>query len=262
MTRIIAVSNQKGGVGKTTTAMNLGSALEIAGYKVLLVDLDPQANLSAYLGFEEDGNPTINDLMTSVVASGSCNLRQSIRHSKHNRLDYIPSDINLANADFYLAGALSRETVLKRILRTEAIKSYDFVLIDCLPSLGILLMNAFAVSDKILIPVQAQKFALDGLTMLTNIAKQISETINPSLDLIGVVATMVDSTNMSRDTLKTLSERYGDRMFKTVIRRLTEAPESVYKQESLCIGNTRLGEEYKQLAEELLDRFSLCKLFN
>lgn len=252
MPKIISISNQKGGVGKTTTAMNLGSALQIAGQDVLLVDLDPQANLSSYLGYEDDGKATINDLMSGVVTGNSADI--CIRHSESNCLDYIPADINLANADFYLAGALSRETVLKRILHSEQLQKYDYIIIDCLPSLGILLMNALAVSDKILIPVQAQKFALDGLKMLNSIIEQVKSTINPQLSLLGVVATMVDNTNMSRDMQQMLAQQFGNDMFQTVIRRLKEAPESVYKQESLCLSNTRLGEEYRQLADEVIIR--------
>ena len=142
MSKIISIANQKGGVGKTTTTLNLGTALALKGFKVLLIDLDPQANLSSYLGFEGDGNPTISNMMMTIAANAKItadDFRSCVRVSAENKISYIPSDINLANAESYLMNALSRETVLKRILKRENIDEYDYVLIDCLPSLGILL---------------------------------------------------------------------------------------------------------------------------
>jgi chromosome partitioning protein len=164
MSNIIAICNQKGGVGKTTTAMNLGAALAKQGKRVLLCDLDAQANLSEYLGFEEDDKPTITELFAVVAAQAYIDadtVKSSIRHNELNGVDYIPANINLANADVFLLNALRRETVLKRILTEDVTKDYDYVLIDCLPSLGVLLLNALAAADSILIPVQVQKFSID-----------------------------------------------------------------------------------------------------
>lgn len=177
MCKIISIANQKGGVGKTTTAMNLGVALELQGKHTLLIDFDPQASLSSYLGFINDNGdtidelPTINNLMMSAIGMErkSEDIMSYIRHSKVNNIDYIPSDLNLANADCYLSGVISRETVLKRMLTKELIGNYDYIIIDCLPSLGVLLMNALVASDGFIIPVQTQKFAFDGLVMLENV---------------------------------------------------------------------------------------------
>lgn len=256
--KIISIANQKGGVGKTTTAVNLGVALTLKGNKVLLIDLDPQANLSSYLGFERnednESKPTIAHLMMSCVTGTKINPEDSVCHDNINNIDYIPSDINLANADYYLVQAVARERILKRILSSDYFKVYDYIIIDCLPSLGILLTNALTVSNGLIIPVQTQKFALDGLTMLDNIVHQIKNEVNEELDIIGVLATMVDNTNISRSILDKLSERYGDKLLKTKIRKSVEAPNSTEKMKSLCLSKTKLGEEYKTLAEEIISR--------
>ena len=258
MYKIISVANQKGGVGKTTTAMNVGVALRLAGKKVLLIDLDPQANLSTYLDFDHtcDKNPTISHLMMTAIGQMKKleDVKQYIRHNEVNDIDFIPSDINLANADCYLAGVISRETVLKRMLSKDIVEDYDYIIIDCLPSLGVLLMNALVASNGVIIPVQAQKFAFDGLGMLNNIFEQVKETLKPDLEIIGVLPTMVDNTNASRRIVEQLQERYNEKLFNTVIHRATEAVESTAKHKSLCIYKNRLGEEYKALATEIMER--------
>lgn len=251
---IIAIANQKGGVGKTTTTVNLGSALRLTGKNVLLVDLDPQANMSNYLGFENDGKPTVSDLMMSFVVGQEVNTADSIRHNEDNDIDFVPADINLANADYYLLQAVAREKVLKRILSNELFRYYDYIVIDCLPSLGVLLTNALTAADKLIIPVQAQKFALDGLTMLMNIYEQIKDAVNDKLELLGVLATMVDNTNMSKSVVEKLSERYGDKLFLTKISKSVEAANSSERMKALTFGKSKLGEEYKQLGAEVAER--------
>ncbi len=261
MCQIISIANQKGGVGKTTTTLNLGTALALKGYKVLLIDLDPQANLSSYLGFDGDGKPTISHMMLNIAGNSGISAEEfsdCIRTSEENKISYIPADINLANAESYLMNALSRETVLKRILKRENLKNFDYVLVDCLPSLGILLINALTASDKIIIPVQTQKFAFEGLTSLTELCKQIQETINKNLTLAGVFATMADNTNMSKSTLDMLHTKYKGLMFSTVIHKSVEAANSTIRNKSLCLNKTKLGAEYIALAEEVTGRCKKC----
>lgn len=218
----IAISNQKGGVGKSTTAYNLGAAL-VKKYdmSVLLIDLDPQANLSEYMGYEPNGNPTMTQLVMTASTGGILSselVESAIRHCDRADLDYIPADINLANSETLMSTALSRETILRRILSTEATKEYNFIIIDCLPSLGTLLINALTAASYLLIPVQTQKFTLDGLQALDNLYQQIKAAINPNLSMLGVLPTMVDRTKISKNALEVLSEKYGDTLFQTSIK--------------------------------------------
>ncbi len=260
--KIIAVANQKGGVGKTVTTVNLGTALELMGNKVLLCDLDPQANMSSYLGFEDDDNPTMSDLIMTAANNFTMGamrkempkIADCIRYNEKNKVSFIPSDIGLAYADTCLMQAATRESILKQILSDEIISDFDYVLIDCLPSLGILLINALSAADGVIIPVQTQKFACDGLSMLENIYEQVKTTINPKLEIIGVLPTMADNTNISGRTAQQLSERYSDKIFKTLIHKSVEAANSTEQMKSLCLNKTKLGEEYKALAAEVQQR--------
>lgn len=254
--RIIALCNQKGGVGKTTTAVNLGVALKLLGKKVLLIDFDPQANLSSYLGFEGDDSPTMTDLLLGGVMPNTQKIdpKDTIRHNKENDLDFIPSDIQLSYAEVYLIQAMSREKCLLNRLSADVFKQYDYILVDCLPSLGVLVTNALTASDNLLIPVQTQKFALDGLTMLNNVYEQVKNNLNNKLDLIGVLPTMVDETNMSKTIISALTERYGDKMFNTHISRSVKAAESSEKMIALPLTKHKLGDEYKSLAKEVVER--------
>ncbi len=262
MSKIIAIANQKGGVGKTTTAVNLGTALELSGSKVLLIDLDPQANMSAYLGYENDGKATMSDLVMTTANNFTMGAQkrdmpvmdECIRYSETNKVHYIPADIGLAYADACMMQAAQRESVLKFILSDKAVQEYDYVIIDCLPSLGILLINALSSADGVIIPVQTQKFALDGLDMLNEIYSQVKNTINSRIDIVGVLATMADNTNISRAVVDKLTERYGEKMFGTCIHKSVEAANSSERMKSLCLNKTKLGEEYKALAVEVRER--------
>lgn len=257
MCKIISVANQKGGVGKTTTTLNLGTALALEGFSILLIDLDPRANLSSYLGFEGDEKPTISNLMLSIACNQKIDnedFESCVRISEENKISYIPSDINLANAETYLMNALSRETVLRRVLKQEYLEKYDYVIIDCLPSLGTLLINALTASDNIIVPVQTQKFAFDGLKSLLQICGQIKETLNKKLSILGIVPTMTDNTKMSRTTLDMLEETYPDIICKTMIHKSVTAANSTEQNRSLCLNKNKLGDEYKALAAELFER--------
>ena len=253
MKRIIAVANQKGGVGKTTTTLNLGTALAHSGFKTLLIDFDPQANLSEYLQYTPDSDPTISDLM-AITAAGRINneiIRASIRHNETNGVDYIPVDISLAQTEQRIITALSRETILKRILSSEEFSEYHYILIDCLPSLGILLINALTASTDVIIPTQTQKFSADGLKSLTDVINQVTETLNPELKLCGILPTMVDNTNTSRATLERFKDDYDDKVFQVVIHKSVEAVKSSEKGKALCLSKNKLGSEYISLAKEI-----------
>ena len=252
--KIIAIANQKGGVGKTTTAVNLGAALALNGKKVCLIDLDPQANMSSYLGYEESDTPNINDMMIATVRGGTISA-DGILHSEKNNVDFVPSDINLSSADFYLSQALARESVLKRVLSADCFSKYDYILIDCLPSLGVLLMNALTAADGVVIPVQTQKFALNGLEGLTEVIDQIKSTVNPQLEIIGILPTMLDNTVMTRDTINALTEKYSNTLMTSRISRSVEAAYSAQKCRSLCLDSSKIGEEYKSLADEVIEKY-------
>lgn len=253
--KVISVSNRKGGVGKTCTAFNLGASLSVKhDKKVLLCDLDPQGNLSEYLRYTKDGKPTITNLILEVAENSYVEpemVRSAVRHNEKLNLYYIPADINLANAEAFMQNALSRETLLKRILTEDIREEYDYIIIDCLPSLGILLLNAMAASNSMIIPVQTQKFSMDGLDALMKLYRQVKATINDNLDIAGILPTMTDNTVVSKNTLIQLNEKYGDLLFNTKISRSVEAAKSVESGRALCNIRCKIGEEYISLADEI-----------
>lgn len=257
-TTIIAISNQKGGVSKTTTAYNLGAALSLKhDKKVLLVDIDPQSNLSEYLGYEPDEKPTMTQLIMTACTGNAITadmVYPAIRHCEPANVDYIPADINLASTETLMSATLSRETILRRILSEDVIYSYNFVLIDCLPSLSTRLINALTAADKVLILVQTQKFSMDGLQSLEALYQQIKVNINPKLNMIGVLPTMVDRTKVSKASLDALSKKYGSTLFETSISKSVEAAKSSENRLPLCMNSSKLGNEYEKLAMEVLSR--------
>ena len=213
MGKIVAVVNQKGGVGKTTSAVNLTAALHDLGLKVLLVDFDPQASLSISLGYPkpEELPVTIADMMKKVVDEKEIRPGEGILHHEEG-MDLMPSSIELSGMEVALVNTISRETVLKEYL--ESVKrDYDFVLLDCSPSLGMLTINAMAAADTLLIPVQASYLPAKGLEQLLQTVNKVRRQINPKLKIDGILLTMVDSrTNYARDISQLLRETYGSKL--------------------------------------------------
>lgn len=245
--RIIAVANQKGGVGKTTTTINLGAALAARGRRVLLIDIDPQASLTDALGIDAGGlEQSIYEVLTAHLPLGGI-IRQV------GALRVAPATIDLAAAEMQLVYEMSRERILTDAL-ASVVSDYDEVLIDCPPSLGILTINALAVADAVLVPVECQYLALRGLTQLMQSMDKVRQRINPHLRLLGVVPTMYDSRTVHEaEVLAKLRERYGDQVFEPIRRSVRFAETALAGQSMLEYDPGHPGAQaYRALAEEVL----------
>lgn len=256
--KVIAITNQKGGVGKTTTTFNLGVALANQGKKVLLVDVDPQSNLTTYAGWynEDELKYTLSDLMEQSMNDEEIKTKESILHHKEN-IDLIPSSLNLSALETSLAYAMSREYTLRNCLSVVK-KDYDYILLDCQPSLGMLTINALASADSVLIPVQSQYFALRGMTDLFKIINKVRRQINPTLQIDGALLTLVDRrTNLSKEIDKQIKDNYGSmlKVYDTQIPLAVKTAESTSQGESIFSydKNGTVAEAYSSFAKEVLD---------
>ncbi len=247
--RIIAVVNQKGGVGKTTTTVNLGAALALDGFRVLVVDADPQGNATTGFGIVKDADA----LSTFSVLLDGASIREAARPTELPGLAIVPASLSLAGAEVELVAASDREGRLQAALAATA-DAYDIVLIDCPPSLGLLTVNALTAAREVLIPVQAEYYALEGLVSLTTIVRRIQDHLNPTLTILGVLITMYDGrTNLAVDVLAEVHRHFPGRVFATTIPRnvrLSEAP-SFGKPAVVLDARSRGAQAYLALAREI-----------
>jgi len=250
MTKIVALANQKGGVGKTTTAINLGASVAACERRVLLVDLDPQSNATSGLGVNE-ANPSMYDVLVENMP-----LRDIIRPTEIPTLFIAPSSVDLVGAEVELRDAIGREYYLKRVIE-PIVAEYDYILIDSPPSLGLLTVNGLTAANSVLVPLQAEYFALEGVSQLLSTIDRVKGAVNPSLDVEGIVLTMYDERmNLARQVAEEVRNHFGDKLYKTVIPRnvrLSEAP-SFGKPIILYDIRSRGSEAYVSLAREFIQR--------
>lgn len=252
MGKVISIANQKGGVGKTTTAINLAASLAAIEHPTLVIDIDPQSNTTSGLGIDVK---TVTNSIYEVMI-GSSDINDTIRKTELEFLDLVPSHINLVGAEIEMIDRDERERILSKAV-SELREKYDFVIIDCPPSLGLLAINALTASDSIVIPVQCEYFALEGLGQLLNTIKIVRQHLNPMLDIEGVLLTMYDTrTRLSNQVADEVKRYFDDRVFKSVISRnirLAEAPS--FGKPALLYDSTSTGSKnYLSLAREIIKK--------
>ena len=252
--RIIAMCNQKGGVGKTTTAINLASALAGYGRKVLVVDFDPQGALSAGLGVVAHDIKTIYDLMVEK----DLNVEDVIVKTQVKNLDVIPANIDLSAAEVQLVNEVAREQILARILR-PILGNYDVIIIDCQPSLGLLTVNALTAAHGVLIPLNCEFFALRGVALLIETIEKVRDRLNPAIKLDGILATMYDPRTLhAREVVERLYEAFGDQVFDTIVNRTVKFPDATIAALPITefAPTSDAAEYYRTVARELVARGS------
>jgi chromosome partitioning protein len=251
--RIIAMCNQKGGVGKTTTTINLGAALAELGRRVLLVDFDPQGAASVGLGIRAN---ELDVTIYNLLVDRGHDVREVIQGTRTENLDIIPANIDLSAAEVQLVGEVAREQILARVLR-PVLDEYDVVLIDCQPSLGLLTVNALTAAHGVIIPLECEFFAMRGVALLIDTINKITDRLNPRLQTDGILATMFDSRTLhSKEVVRSVVDHFGDQVFHTVISRTVKFPDATLAAEPITSYASTHGAAaaYRQLARELIAR--------
>lgn len=253
MGRVIAIANQKGGVGKTTTSVNIAASIAISEFKTLLIDIDPQANATSGFGLEV--NDEIDNTFYQVMVKGG-NIEDAIRPSSLGYLDVLPSNVNLVGMEVELVNMRDREYVMQKALK-EIRNRYDYIIIDCPPSLGLITLNSLTAADSVLIPVQAEYYALEGLGKLLNTISIVRKHLNPKLEIEGVLVTMYDARlRLAAQVAEEVKKFFKDKVYKTYIRRnvrLSEAPshgKPALLYDAQCIGS----KDYLDLAQEIFEK--------
>lgn len=251
MNKTLAIVNQKGGVGKTTTAINLAASIALSGEKILIIDADPQGNSTSGLGISRDGlDNTLYEVLSGTCGISDASMKTSVEH-----LMLVPSSLGLLGAEIELVAREERERILASAL-AEVKKTYRYIFIDCPPSLGLLTLNALVAAESVIVPVQCEYYALEGLGLLTRTLRLVRGAFNPGLDIEGILLTMFDTRNsLSHQVLTEIKKHFGDKVYQTIIPRnvaLGEAP-SHGKPVMLYDARSRGAQSYLSLAKEILD---------